>query len=180
MMRRSTLGFLSLIFLSLQPPAFAQRASLTGTVQDSTGAAVPQATVTVRNTATSASRTASTDRSGAFEIASLAPGAYNVRIEKDRFKTVEYAKVLLTVDQVQNLETLLVPSTVREKVTVTSEPAPIDLNDAQIGSVVTSEQIENLPSILRDPYQLILLSPGGDSEQLHARGPICRRLPGAK
>jgi hypothetical protein len=160
MVRRFALGLLPLALLSLQPIAFAQRASITGTVQDSSGAAVPQATVTAQSKATNISRTAFTDRSGTFQIVSLAPGAYHVWVAKNGFKTVEYAELVLTVDQVQTLDTTLVPSTVTEKVIVTSEPAPIDLNDAQIGSMVTSQQIEDLPSILRDPYQLILLSPG--------------------
>jgi len=69
--------------------------------------------------------------------------------------------VALTVDHVQNVDATLAPSSVKEKVTVTGESvAPVDLNDAQIGNIVTSEQINSLPLVLRDPYQLALLSPG--------------------
>ncbi len=67
----------------------------------------------------------------------------------------------LTVDQVQSLDAILTPSAITEKVTVQGETvAPIDLSDAQVGNIVRSQQMEDLPMILRDPYQLILLSPG--------------------
>jgi Carboxypeptidase regulatory-like domain len=144
--------------------ARAQTGSITGTVKDSTGALVPEVKISARNTATNASRTAQTDDSGTYRITSLVPGIYDVLIEKDGFKTVEFLHVVLTVDLVQNLDATLVPSSVTAKVTVTGESvAPIDLNDAQVGNMVTSEQIMGLPLVLRDPYQLALLSPGANA-----------------
>src|SRR5713226_1087296 len=153
---------ISLLFLSfLAPSAFAQTASITGTIKDSSGGLVPQAQITAKNKATNASRSALTDPSGTYRITSLVPGIYDVFIEKQGFKTVEYSRVELTVDQVQNLDSKLAPSSISEKVTVTGEAvAPVDLNDAQIGNVVTAQQIKSLPLALRDPYQLALLSPG--------------------
>ncbi len=74
---------------------------------------------------------------------------------------MEYSRVELTVGQVQNLSPTLVPSATQETITVHAEEVvPVDLDDAQIGNIVKREQIEDLPLILRDPYQLILLSPG--------------------
>jgi hypothetical protein len=130
-------------------------------VKDSTAAVVPEVKVTVHNNATNASRSALTDRSGSYRIASLGPGSYDVVIEKSGFKVVEYPRVELTVDQVQSLDTILTPSAITEKVTVQGETvAPIDLSDAQVGNIVRSQQMQDLPMILRDPYQLILLLPG--------------------
>ena len=153
---------ISLLFLSfLAPSAFAQTASITGTIKDSSGGLVPQAQITAKNKATNASRSVFTDPSGTYRITSLVPGIYDVFIEKQGFKTVEYSRVELTVDRVQNLDARLAPSSITEKVTVKGESvAPIDLNDAQIGNVVTTQQIKSLPLALRDPYQLALLSPG--------------------
>jgi len=154
--------WIPLLFLSfLAPSALAQTSSITGTINDSTGGVVPQAQVTVKNKATNASRSAFTNGSGTYRITNLAPGIYDVFVEIQGFKTVEYSKVELTVDQVQNLDATLVPSSIAEKVTVTGESvAPVDLNDAQIGNIVTTQQIASLPLVLRDPYQLALLSPG--------------------
>jgi hypothetical protein len=141
--------------------ALAQTASISGTVTDTTAAVVPQVKVTARNLATNASRDTATDGSGTYRIASLVPGMYDVLVERQGFKTVEYSRVELTVGQVLNLSPTLVPSATPETVTVLGEQvAPLDLDDAQIGNMVKSQQIENLPMILRDPYQLILLSPG--------------------
>src|SRR5260370_30787986 len=136
MIRRNSISIL-LFFLSfLAHSAFAQTASITGTIKDSSGGLVPQAQITAKNKATSASRSALTDVSGTYGITSLAPGIYDVFIEKQGFKTVEYSKVELTVDQVQNLDAKLAPSSITEKVTVTGElVAPVDLNDAQIGNI---------------------------------------------
>src|SRR5438552_16497227 len=160
--RRTALLVLPVLLVLCMPErVLAQRASVTGTIQDSTGAVVPLAKVTAQNKATGISRSAFTADSGSFRISSLAPGIYDVRIEKNGFKTVEYSQVELAVDQVQNLDTTLVPSSIQETITVKGESiAAIDLNDAETGNTITSQQIENLPLILRDPYQLTLLSPG--------------------
>src|SRR5689334_1901952 len=90
-----------LFFLSLLArSAFAQTSSVTGTIKDSSGGLVPQAQITAENKATNATRSVLTDESGTYRITSLVPGIYDVFIEKQGFKTVEYSKVKLTVDQV--------------------------------------------------------------------------------
>ena len=169
-MNRFALAIPFLLFC-LPLPVLAQAASLAGTVTDVTGAVVPQAKITAQNKATNASRDAEADGSGTYRITYLLPGTYDVLIEKPGFKSVQYSDVKLTVDQVQNLNAVLVPSGVREKITVSGQSvAPIDLNDAQIGNVVTGEQIANLPLILRDPYQLTLLSPGAIQSNSQLQG----------
>lgn len=160
-MRRSPASALLLLLFCLPRLAGAQTASLSGTVTDTTAAVIPQAKVTARNLATNTSRSTATDGSGTYRITSLVPGVYDVLVERSGFKTVEYSRVELTVGQVQNLSPTLVPSATPERITVHGdEVAPVDLDDAQIGNLVRREQIENLPMILRDPYELMLLSPG--------------------
>jgi carboxypeptidase family protein/TonB-dependent receptor-like protein len=150
-----------LAVLSLSSSARAQTGSIAGTITDSTGAAVPNAKITAQSVATGASRSVQTDESGVYRITNLNPGVYDIRIEHPNFNTVLYSQVALSVDQVLTLDAKLAVSAVRETVRVASESvAPINLNDAQIGNLVDSRQIEDLPLILRDPYQLVLLSPG--------------------
>jgi hypothetical protein len=153
---------LSVLFVFCLPHSTsAQTASITGTVKDISGAVMPQAKIIVQNKAKNASRSSLTDETGTFRVASLNPGVYDVMVEKSGFKSVEYSQVELTVDQVQTVNATLAPSAVEEKVTVSGHlVAPINLNDAQVGNTVTRQQIEDLPLILRDPYQLTLLSPG--------------------
>lgn len=161
MKRRFSARFIPLVFLWLLPFACAQTVSISGTVADSTGAVIPGAKITAHNVALNTVRTASTDGSGSYRITSLAPGMYDVLVEKTGFKRVAYARVELTVGQVQYLNPVLLPSAAGETVTVHGEEvAPIDLDDAQVENVVNSHQLGALPLILRDPYQLILLSPG--------------------
>jgi hypothetical protein len=139
----------------------AQTASIGGTVTDSTGAAVPNANITAQNVNTGEARTAQTDESGVYRVTNLNPGVYDIRVEHASFNTVLYSQISLSVDQVLTIDAKLTVSAVRETVRVASESvAPIDLNDAQVGNLVDSRQIEDLPLILRDPYQLVLLSPG--------------------
>jgi hypothetical protein len=161
MQKRCLGAVVACVVFGLVQSSAAQTASVAGTIADSTAAVIPQAKVTARNLATNAARDTTTDGSGSYRITSLAPGFYDVRIEKTGFKTVEYARVELSVGQVQNLDAVLQPSATQETVTVHGEAvSPIDVDDAQVGNLVKSQQVQALPLILRDPYQLILLSPG--------------------
>ena len=161
MMKRLPASALLLWLFGLCQLTVAQTAAISGTVTDSTAAVVPEAKITARNLATNVARNTATDGSGSYRITSLVPGFYDVLVERSGFKTVEYSHVELAVGQVQNLSPTLVPSATAETITVHGEQiAPLDFDDAQIGNLVKSEQIADLPLILRDPYQLILLSPG--------------------
>jgi hypothetical protein len=143
------------------PSVLAQSGSFAGSVTDSTGAEVPNTKITAVNVATGISRTAETDESGTYRITNLNPGIYDVRIEHLGFKTILFSQIPLSVDAVLTLDAHLVISAAKETVTVTSEAvAPVDINDAQVGNLVDSRQMTDLPLILRDPYALILLSPG--------------------
>src|SRR5262244_1198061 len=85
--------------LLLAPVVLGQsdRGTITGTVTDSSGAAVPGANVTVTNLATNASSSAVTTSDGVYSIVALQPGTYRVRIEKNGFKRAEIGQVTVTV-----------------------------------------------------------------------------------
>jgi hypothetical protein len=161
MSRCIALSILLPFWLVVSQSVSAQTSSVTGTVTDVSGAVVQHAKVSVVNKATNAARSTESDDSGTYRVTNLPPGAYDVVIEKPGFKVAEYSRIELTVDQVQNVDATLAPSATPEKVKVVGETlAPVDLNDAQIGNVISNQQLETLPLILRDPYQLALLSPG--------------------
>jgi len=150
-----------LVLLSLPSCLRAQTGSITGTVTDASAAAVPKAKITATNVATGASRSAETDESGVYRMTNVNPGVYDISIEHANFNPVLYSQIPISVDQVLTLDAKLAVGAVRETVRVASESvAPVDLNDAQVGNLVDSRQIDSLPLILRDPYQLVLLSPG--------------------
>jgi Carboxypeptidase regulatory-like domain/TonB dependent receptor len=140
--------------------AFSQTASLNGTITDTSGALVQQATITVRNTATNATRSVEASSSGVYSVPNLDAGQYEVSVAKEGFRPVKFDNIKLTVDQALTLNAKLDVGSNAEQVTVEGTAAPVDTTDAQLSNVVEHQQMTELPLILRDPYQLVLLSPG--------------------
>jgi hypothetical protein len=141
--------------------ASAQNASISGTVQDSSGAAVSSASVTITNLATTVARHATTNGTGLYRIEPLSPGDYSLTIEKDGFKSVNVDKLTLTVDQKFTFNTALEVGGVSTKVEVNADSVgAVDTETATLSNVIDQKQMAELPLILRDPYQLVLLGPG--------------------
>jgi carboxypeptidase family protein len=110
----------------------AQTASITGTVTEPSGAVVPGAAITVRNTATNATRTLESNSVGSYRVENLAPGVYEVSAEKTGFKKLKYAAVTLTVAQVLTVDLALELGEVVETLEVNGqEIAPIELSTAR-------------------------------------------------
>lgn len=150
-----------LLCVVLPSPLHAQTAALSGTITDSTGAVVQGAEVAVRNLATNTSRSATSSATGAYSITNLEVGAYEVTAKKDGFKTFHLPNVEFTVAQVSTINAVLVAGAATEEVTVRAETAaPIDLETSQVSNLVDQQQMKDLPLITRDPYSLVLLSPG--------------------
>ena len=139
----------------------AQTAKVTGTVLDSSGAAVVAVTVTATNSATSSERSTTSTDTGAYTISSLPPGIYNFSFTKTGFKVARFAQITLTVDQTMTLDAKLEVGAVSSTVEVAAaNVAQIDTENATLSNVVEHTQMTELPLILRDPYQLVLLGPG--------------------
>src|SRR5215208_3447289 len=99
-MHKSIIGLAAVILsLALAPAAFAQNAQITGTVKDSSGAIIPGATITARNTDTGLTRVGVTDGNGEFRLPSLPPGRYSVSTELSGFSTETRPDIVLIIDQ---------------------------------------------------------------------------------
>ena len=141
--------------------ALAQTGSIQGTVTDSAGAVIQGAEITVRNLGSNAVRTVTSGGTGAYSIPSLAPGAYDMTVKMASFKTFHVADVQLTVGQVLGLNVELEPGAVTEEVQVRADEIPdVDLETSQVSNLVDERAIKALPLITRNPYELVLLSPG--------------------
>ena len=141
--------------------ALAQTGSIQGTVTDKSGAVVQSAEVTVRNLATNDTRVGMSGNTGVYSIQNLPVGHYEISIKKGGFKSFRLDDVELTVAQALTADGVLEPGAVTEEVVVrASEVPPVDLETAQVSNLVDSREISDLPLITRDPYSLILLSPG--------------------
>ena len=157
------LVFLALMGIAASHSAFAQNATITGTVVDSTGAVVAKSKITVHNLDTNTDRTVESSGEGNFTIVQIPPGTYNVTVQAAGFKVASFNALVLTVDQALTLNVRLEVGDVTQSVVVAGETvAEIDTSDAQVSSVIDDRQLRELPLILRDPYQLILLTPGAN------------------
>src|SRR6266478_9285742 len=159
---RSLRLILGSIFLVLAATfALAQTGSIQGTVTDSGGAVVQGAEITVKNLGSNAVRTVTSSGTGAYSIPSLPPSTYDVTVKMASFKTFHVSDLPLTVAQTLGVDASLEPGAVTEEVVVrASEVPPVDLETSQVSNLVDSRQILDLPLITRDPYSLVLLSPG--------------------
>jgi len=135
-------------------------ASLRGTVTDSTGAALPNATVTIVNTGTGASRDLQTDAAGRYTAPLLLPGDYDVHVSVTGFQPYERRGLRLAVGQDAALDVKLELGTVSEQVTVAGSAPTIDLTSGAVSGLVTDRQIRDLPLNGRSFQQLALLQVG--------------------
>src|SRR5882724_9813231 len=93
-------------------------ASIEGTVSDSTGAVITQATITLRNTLTNRSRTVTTDDQGHFHADQLAVSTYEIRLEQTGFAPYRHAGVFLSLGQTSHLDIILSLASASETLTV--------------------------------------------------------------
>lgn len=141
--------------------ALAQSAggTLGGSVVDGSGGALPGATVTATNPDTGYDRVGVTIEDGTFRLTALPAGSYNVRIELSGFAPVVVEGVQLNVASQRQLEVTLQGATLEESITVVDE-APLVATESSIGTVVSQQELENLPLNGRQFANLAALAPG--------------------
>ncbi|HEY8411032.1 MAG TPA: carboxypeptidase-like regulatory domain-containing protein, partial [Pyrinomonadaceae bacterium] len=153
--------FMLVAGLLVSSPVMAQStATLQGTVTDSKGAVIPNATVTVRNKATSTERTAQTDSDGNYQVAALPVGNYSVEVKVQGFKTQVADQVTLEVAKtiIQNFQ--LDVGAVSEQVLVTSDLPVIETATTSVGTVINQRTVQEIPLNGRHFVDLGLLIPG--------------------
>ena len=133
---------------------------ITGTVNDSSGAVVPDANVTLTNNATGASRSAKTNNAGVYDFPALPPASYNLKIEKEGFAAEVRNNIDLQVAQVARFDSSLKPGNITESVSVEAGAPVLQTEDATVGTVVENKRIEDLPLNGRNFLSLTALTPG--------------------
>jgi hypothetical protein len=149
--------------------------SITGRVTDVSGAAVPGATVTVREVSTNSIHTVKTSDVGSYTVTQLPPGKYEVKVDSPTFQSYRQDNVTLQIDQVAEIDAQLTAGSTTETVVVTSDAPVLQTEDSSIGSVIDSQAIQNTPLNGRLGLNgLIALAPGvqaaGAQDQLATRG----------
>ncbi|HTV54257.1 MAG TPA: carboxypeptidase-like regulatory domain-containing protein, partial [Terriglobia bacterium] len=151
--------------ISARPsPAQQLYGAIRGVVKDQSGAAVPEARVTVTNVETGISQRIPSGLGGDFEFTHLTvPGVYNVTVEKTGFTKFATTRIQLNVNQTYVVPVALQVGSVTQQVTVEATPAQIQTTSMQLGATVSGQQIVNLPLNGRNFTQLQQLQPGVDS-----------------
>ena len=135
-------------------------ATLAGTVTDTSGAVVPNATVTVTQTETNAVRTVQSDGSGNFSITTLPAGNYTVSVSYTGFETFLAKNVVLNVAEKRGLSIQLKAGSAATTVTVEAAAITVDTESSAQAGTLTSEQISGLELAGRNFQQLVTLQPG--------------------
>ena len=157
------------------------RASIQGVVTDPQGAAVSGATVTLKNLDTNQVLTATTDGNGIYNFSALPPAKYSLTVEKAGFKKKILDNLGIIPEQANAVNIQLDLGVISESVTVSGDSTPlIDTETASINGVVTSNQIQHLPSFGRDVLKLAQLAPGSFSDGSQAGGTDNYNLPGSQ
>jgi hypothetical protein len=135
-------------------------ASISGRVQDASGAAIPDTSVTVTSAETATTRTATSDEQGDYRVLSLPVGAYEIKAEKTGFKTRVQSGLQLTVGQTAVVNMIMEVGQVQQQVTVTADVPVVNTSTVSTSGLVEEQQIKDLPLNGRSFDLLITLNAG--------------------
>jgi hypothetical protein len=133
--------------------------AIVGTVQDSSGAVVPSAQITIEQAGTGLIRQVKSSATGEFLAPVLPTGTYKLRVSKQGFSTLEQSGIAVDVGAAANVQCVLKIGAVTETVNVNATLA-IDATETDVSSLVDSSEIRNLPINGRRYYDFALLTPG--------------------
>ena len=171
----SSVGLAAIVVACLSfSSAFAQvgstTADLTGVVVDQSGGVVVGATVTVSSLETNVERSAVSGPDGRVHVAAIPPGPYRVRAEAQGFSAHVFERVELTLGVATSLDIVLNVAGREEQVTVAVEAPLVNLDQAVIANVVSTQQIERLPINGRNFIAFSLITPGVNSDRMALQG----------
>jgi hypothetical protein len=143
-------------------PVFGQSATaeFNGSVVDQSGALLPGVTITLTDESTGLVRTALSSNTGRFVLTAVQPGLYSVKAELTGFQTQTRTGIRILVGQAVTLTLTLPIGTLTDQITVTGEAPLIEVTQTTLGSSLTTEDIENLPTQGREMLSLMQMIPG--------------------
>lgn len=170
------------INLLLLPSAFAQyRASIQGTVTDAQGAIIPNAKLTLVNTATNETQVRTTNGMGVYNFNALPPARFRLTVEAPGFQTKVLDNVQIIPEQPNAINVQLEVAAAQQTVTVDASKAPLlDTETPTIGGTISENQIQHMPSFGRDVFQLTNLAPGTIGDASQSAGGGTYSLPGTQ
>ena len=154
-------GLAITLILSVPSSLLAQRAnaSISGTIADSSGAAIPGAKVTAVANATGASSSAVSDAAGFYVLPNLAIGSYSLRVEKEGFQSYVQQGIILEVDRPLTVNPTLQVGRMTQSVTVTGEASQVNTRTGTVNYEITNTMTRDLPLNGRNVLQLMNMAP---------------------
>jgi hypothetical protein len=131
-----------------------------GTVMDTSGAVIANATLVLMNVHTGQVRTTATGTQGGFRVSELSVGTYDVRVSHQGFAEYHHGGVTVAIGQTVRLTIELHPADVTQQLTVTEQPPALDTTRTTLTTNVDTERIEELPVQSRNYLNFVLLAPG--------------------
>ncbi len=138
--------------------AQSQLATLSGTVVDTTAAAIPAAAIKLVNTETGEAWNAATNESGSFTVPLVKPGRYRLEVDKTGFKPYAQTGLVLETGGQQRVDARLEVGSQAERITVEASASQLQTESATVGAVVENRTIVNMPLINRRAAQLARLT----------------------
>jgi len=164
--RLSGLAFVFAAAAAAQTPS----ATVVGKIRDSADAAVDGATVRVRNVNTNETRTAQSQSDGGYTVSNLAPGTYEVTIEKSGFRPLRQTGLALQVEQTARVDARLEVGGVAESVEITARVPLLNTETSSRGDTISPREITDMPLNGRDFNDLVFVLPGVQPAEQKAKG----------
>jgi hypothetical protein len=157
----SAVAFVTVLLLS-SIPAVAQlsSASVNGTIRDPGGAVVPGATVVLHNVDTNVDHQTISNGAGAYAILNITPGRYTLEARGTGFNPQKVDQFVLAVDQIATFDFALSVGSSSQTVTVDASAAQLNVTNANLGTVIETKQVNELPLDGRNFTALLQLTPG--------------------
>ncbi len=159
---RAIVAVLAVVSSLIPVSASAQeaRGAIQGRVVDSSGGAVPGATVEVLNVATGVATPTTTNAEGSYRVPFLIPGTYRVTVSLEGFSKFISDRIEVHVADLLTVDAALKVGAITDEVTVTAAGATVDRTTAELGQVVDARRIAELPIREGSPVELVILAPG--------------------
>jgi hypothetical protein len=150
------------VILLLPGAGFAQlsTASINGVVRDSSGAVIPKASIVLRNADTATENTTVSNSAGAYVLLNIIPGRYTLEAKAPSFSVEQITEFTLSVNQIATFDFSLAVGGQTSVVTVQAAAPLLDVTSANLGAVIDTKQVNDLPLNGRNFTQLLLLTPG--------------------
>jgi hypothetical protein len=150
----------SSLFLSVAPSGAADSGRISGTIRDVSGAVIGSALVTVSNSETGATRSATTDPTGSYAFSSLPVGRYDLSVESSGFRPYRRTGIVLDVNASLLIDAKLELGEQSQEIDVEESALHVETSDTQLGEVITGTKMTAVPLNGRSYTDLLSLQPG--------------------